>query len=229
MPIGQSVHPVLCDPPLRVEEGQRYLIQALSINMVTLRSQDIHAMAGGLLRNESLPILLMPDVLLHNVPFHAFGLLNVFPISLKDAVHLGTQPDILDNGAAGTLIRHLPQHLLVCSAVQRMLAWVVRRVIELSALGHIPVDVLTLDLEEEAVGVGVEELSPLSVLALHLVVVEVIHEGLRQIEDAHAHVYGAIEDQTTLVDLNGGEVVAEDVCSGEGGAGDETAEFVLLV
>ena len=96
-------------------------------------------------------------------------------------------------------------------------------------LAYVPIDVLRLDLKEKAVGVGVEELAPLSVLGLHLVVIEFEHERLGQIEDAHAHVYGAVEDQTALVDLNGGEVVTEDVGSGEGRAGDETAEFVLLV
>ena len=135
-------------------------------------------MAEGHLLKESLPVLLVPDLLLHNVPFHAFGLLYVVPVSLKDTVHLGAQADVFRDRAPGTLIRPLPDNLFVFNAVQRVLAWVVRRVIELGALGHIPVDVLTLDLEEEAVGVGLEELTPLSVLALHLVVVEVVHEGL---------------------------------------------------
>ena len=61
-------------------------------------------------------------------------------------------------------------------------------------LAHVPIDVLRLDLKEKAVGVGVEELAPLSVLALHLVLIEFVHEGLREVEDAHAHVYGAVED-----------------------------------
>ena len=42
-------------------------------------------------------------------------------------------------------------------------------------LAHVPIDVLRLDLEEEAVGVGVEELAPVSVLVLKLPVVEVVH------------------------------------------------------
>ena len=41
--------------------------------------------------------------------------------------------------------------------------------------GHVFVDVLRLDLEEETVGVGVEELTPVPVLFPELVVIEVIH------------------------------------------------------
>ena len=86
-------------------------------------------MAESLL-NESLPILLMPDVLLYNVSFHVLGFLDVIvPVSLKDAVHLGAQPDILGNGAPGTFVRHLPDNLFVFNAVQRVLAWVVGRVV----------------------------------------------------------------------------------------------------
>src|SRR6056300_136529 len=135
-------------------------------------------MAKGPPLNESLPILLVPDVLFHDSLLHALGLLDVFPIGLKDAIHLGTQPNILNNRAPSTLILHLPQYLLVCSVVQGMFLWVVRCVIELGMHGHIPVDVPSLNLEEKAVGVGVQKLATVSILDLHLIVVEVIHEGL---------------------------------------------------
>ena len=95
----------------------------------------------------------MSDLLLQNVLFHAFGLLYVIPVSLKDTVHLGAQADVFRDWAPGTFIRHLPDNLFVFNAVQRVLAWVVRRVIELGALGHVPIDVLRLDLKEKAVGV----------------------------------------------------------------------------
>ena len=45
-------------------------------------------------------------------------------------------------------------------------------------LGHVLIHVLCLDLEEEAVRVGVEELTVFSILCLHLVVEEVIHQVL---------------------------------------------------
>ena len=41
--------------------------------------------------------------------------------------------------------------------------------------GHVFVDVFRLDLEEETVDVGVEELTPIPVLLPELVVTEVIH------------------------------------------------------
>ena len=53
--------------------------------------------------------------------------------------------------------------------------------------GHVPEDILGLDLEEEAVGVGVEELTTIPVLPLELVVIEVVHQVLREIQNTHPH------------------------------------------
>ena len=57
--------------------------------------------------------------------------------------------------------------------------------------GHVPEDILGLDLEEEAVGVGIEELAMVSVLARDLVVIEVVHLVLGEIQDAHPHEHRA--------------------------------------
>ena len=56
----------------------------LPVDAMTVGPQDIHAMAEGLLLEESLFILLMSDVLFHDTLFHPLCLLDVSPASLKD-------------------------------------------------------------------------------------------------------------------------------------------------
>ena len=58
--------------------------------------------------------------------------------------------------------------------------------------GHVPEDILGLDLEEEAVGVGVEELTTIPVLPLDAVL-EVVHQVLGEIQNAHPHEHRSIE------------------------------------
>ena len=77
--VGKGIHSVFCNPALGVKRGEGDLIQALSINVMLLWPEDIHAVAEGLLTEESLSVLLVPDVLLHNVLFHALGLLDANP------------------------------------------------------------------------------------------------------------------------------------------------------
>ena len=74
-------------------------------------------MAEGSLSEESLFVLLMSDVLFHDILFHTLYLLDVSPTSLKDLVHLRAQTDIFGDGAPCTLVLHLPQHLFVGDAV----------------------------------------------------------------------------------------------------------------
>ena len=54
----------------------------LSVDAMALWPQDIHAMAKGLLFEET--SLLVPDVLLHGILFYTLRLLGVFSASLKD-------------------------------------------------------------------------------------------------------------------------------------------------
>ena len=150
-------------------------------------------MAEGLLFEEGLFVLLMSDVPFHDILFHTLCLLDVSPAGLKDRGHLRTQTDIFGNGAPCTLVLHLPQHFFVGDAVQGVLRWVVRGVVELCVGGHLPEDILGLDLEEETVGVGVEELAPIPVLRPELVVIEVVHQLLGEIQNAHPHEHRAVE------------------------------------
>ena len=88
-------------------------------------------------------------------------------------------------------------------------------------LGYVLVHVLGLDVEEERVGVCVKELAPIAIPRLYLVIIEVVHEALREVEDAHTHVDGPVECQEALVDLDRREVVIKDVRPSEGRAGNE--------
>ena len=79
-----------------------------------------------------------------------------------------------------------------------MVLWVVGCVIEdcvLPRSGRImlsSVHILCLDLKEKAVSVRVEELTVVSVLRFELVVIEVVHQVLGEIQNAHAHIHRAI-------------------------------------
>ena len=73
-----------------------------------------------------------------------------------------------------------------------MVLGVVRRV-EVLFLGHVLVHVLGLDLKEKAVSIHVEELAALSVLRFKLVVIEVVHQVLREIQNANGHIHRAIK------------------------------------
>ena len=159
-------------------------------------------MAEGLLFEEGLFVLLMPDALLHDILFHALCFLDVFAAGLKDRVHLGAQANVFGNGALRTLVLHFPQHLFVGGAVQWVIRWVFRGVVELWMFGHVFVDVLRLDLEEETVVVGVEELTPVPVLFPELVVIEVIYQVFLEIQNTHPYIHWATELQTALVVLD---------------------------
>ena len=102
-------------------------------------------------------------------------------------------------------------------------------VIEGLVLGHVFVHILGLDLKKKAVSVRVEELAVLSVLRFELVVIEVVHQVLGEIQNAHVHVHRAIEYQVALVDLDSCQIIVEDIGPSKGWAGDEAPEFVLLM
>ena len=110
-----------------------------------------------------------------------------------------------------------------------MVLEVVGCIIEGLVLGHVLVYVLGLNLKEKAVSVRVEELATLSVLRFELVIIEVVHQVLGEIQNAHAHIHRAIEYQVALVDLDSCQIVVEDIGSSKGRAGDEAPEFVLLM
>ena len=96
-------------------------------------------------------------------------------------------------------------------------------------LGHVLVHVFGLDLKEKAVSVRVEVLAALSVLRFELVVIEVVHQVLGAIQNAHAHIHRSIEYQVALVDLDSCEIIVKDIGPSKCWAGDEAPEFVLLM
>ena len=110
-----------------------------------------------------------------------------------------------------------------------MVLGVVGCVIEGLVLGHVLVHILGLDLKEKAVSVRIVELAALSVLRFELVVIEVVHQVLEEIQNAHAHIHWAIEYQVALVDLDSCQIIVEDIGPSKCWAGDEAPEFVLLM
>ena len=66
-----------------------------------------------------------------------------------------------------------------------MVLGVVGCVIEGLVLGHVLVHIRGLDLKEKVVSVRVEELAALSVLRFELVIIEVVHQVLGEMQNAH--------------------------------------------
>ena len=135
----------------------------------------------------------MPDVLLIDILFYAFRLLSVFfrqPQGLSTS--LGAAQHTLRFLARRTRLSTFPEPSCWPNCTEGGLG-VVRLVAEVLVLGHILVHVLGLHLKEKAVSVRVEELLALSVLRFLLIVIEVVHQLLRAIQNAHAHIHRAIE------------------------------------
>ena len=81
-------------------------------------------------------------------------------------------------------------------------------------LGHVLVHILGLDLEEQR---------------LHLIVIKIIHQMIRELENAQAGVYWSVKNEATLVHLHSREVIIEDIGSGKGWAGYQAAQLVFLI
>ena len=62
-----------------------------------------------------------------------------------------------------------------------------------------------------------------------MLVVEVVHQGFGEIQDAHACVDWALEEYFVPVHLNAGQVIAKDCCSCKQGACDKLPQLVSLV
>ena len=169
-------------------------------------------MAEGLLFEEGPFVLLVPDVLLHDI----LRLLGVF---FQQSQGLSTSL-----GAGQHILR-----LLARRTRPSTFLGVVGCVIEGLVLGHVLVHILGLDLKEKAVSVRVEELAVLSVLRFELVVIEGVHQVVGEIQNAHSHIHRAIEYQFALVDLDSCQIIVEDIGPSKCWAGDDEPEFVLLM
>ena len=93
-------------------------------------------------------------------------------------------------------------------------------------ISHVALHILGLDLKEKAVSVRVEELAALSVLSFELVVIEVVHQVLGEIQNGHAHIHRVIEYQLALMDLDICQIIVKDIGPSKCWAGDM---FVLLM
>ena len=62
-----------------------------------------------------------------------------------------------------------------------------------------------------------------------MLIVEVVHQGFEEIQDAHACVDWALEEYFVPVQLNAGQVIAKDRCSCKQRACDKFSQLVSLV
>ena len=185
-------------------------------------------MAEGLLFEEGRFVLLMPDVLLHDI-FTPFAFLVFFCQPQGLSTSLGAGQHTLRSLAQRTRLSTFPEPSCWLSCPEGG-PGVVGCVIEALVLGHVLVHIhgiLGLDLKEKAVSVRVEELVALSILRFELVVIEFVHHVLGEIQNAHAHIQRATEYQVALVDLNSCQIIVEDIGPSKCWAGNETPEYVL--
>ena len=143
-------------------------------------------------------------------------------------MHLWAQANALCDFSPGAHLSTFPEPYCWLSCTEGG-PGVVGCVIEGFALDHVLVHVLDLDLKEKAVSVRVEELATLSVLRFELVVIEVVHQVLGDIQNAHAYIHRAIEYRVAPVDLDSCQIIVEDIGSSKCRAGDEAPEFVFLM
>ena len=68
-------------------------------------------------------------------------------------------------------------------------------------INRVFMNIFSLNFEKQAVGVGVEELTVLPILSLHLVV-QIIHQMFGEVKDAHPHINGMVKNQAALVHMN---------------------------
>ena len=80
---------------------------------------------------------------------------------------------------------------------------VVACVVESAARLHVSVHVLCPDFEEQTVRVRVQQLTFIAVLHFQVVVVEVVHQRLAEVQDAHARVHWFHHLDLLLVHLDG--------------------------
>ena len=94
-----------------------------------------------------------------------------------------------------------------------MVLWVIACVVEvqvtLQVTLHVSVDVFSLNLEEKAVCVHVQELTPIFLSKFDMVVVEVVHQSVAKIQNTHARVLQGHQLDGVLVHLDGCKVRIE--------------------
>ena len=102
----------------------------------------------------------------------------------------------------------MDQHLLVLLAVKIAILRVIGEVVFIGA--HLLVEVLCSDVVAQGVCVSEQQLSPVSILLLDYIVVELIHPVFAQVQDAHASIDGLVEHQRFLLLLDCGQVISEE-------------------
>ena len=112
--------------------------------------------------------------------------------------------------------------------MEKVVCRVVARVVFISVLARVCVDVIGLYVQDEPVGVGVEHSNAITVNLLEVIVIPVVHEILGQIENTHDEVSWSIKPH-----FGRAHVVACDIIIGhhavvEGRFGDEFAQLILF-
>jgi len=165
---------------------------------------------------ELCPIVLVPEVSNHSA-LNAFGNVLLFQlcgIQLilcdHEAVHLRAQTNELENWLASCLILHLAKNLVVLIRIVWRVLCETGEVVGSLVSPHVVENVLSLDLVHQRVGISEEQLSTILVLLLDDVVVEAVHEQLRQIEYCESNIEGLVDLDFDFPKLHPNQVLLED-------------------
>ena len=106
--------------------------------------------------------------------------------------------------------------------MEEVLLGVVARVVQVEVPLHVPVHVFRLNLEQQTVCVRVQQLAARAVFLLEVSVIKLVHHNLKELQDAHSDLNGAVELELGPVCEHAREpVAAKDGVPIEQGAGGE--------
>ena len=127
---------------------------------------------------------------------YPFGDLHLF-VPIEQTIYLAVQPHKHRHCHVSCFILHLPQHFFVCREMQEIVGWAVTY-FEESCIGlHVFIDVVGAYEIAPAVCVGNQEVG-MVVLGADVLVVEIVHQRLAEVEDVHAHVDRASSDRAFI-------------------------------
>ena len=190
---------VLADDTLVVVCRQGDLSYPLGVNVVLPTAEDVHEPVGSIAAEETLLIVIKGNALPDGCLLDSLSLLLLSSLSHPVRVQLGSETNELRYLIGSRLGLEHTDDLLVQSARNARAGrrGVLGEVAGVEPFGHVgrdvPKEVLRDDLIAQAVGVREQELGSVSILGFNVVVVELVHERLAEVQDAHPEVNGFVK------------------------------------
>ena len=170
--IRTCVYSVFCDISLWIKE--RFCKSERFCSPAPNKSHALRCEAcsvSGFFAEKHLFVMHMPYLFFHNILFRAFRLFDVLLLCL-DWVNFWPKANTLSSWRSVHLVFHLAQNLFVCCAVKWMIFGKTACVIEMFAVFHILVNIVSLNLQQKIVHIGVDEFPLFAVPGFERVVIK---------------------------------------------------------